>query len=595
MPNRKSICEELSFYTELTQKVLKDVYRGVSLSTKDLDRDLETVTKRVWSRGIKFLTIELPSLGKAIVRGLETGVFQRPLGFKPRRNSSKLPAFMQGVFLRIFHDDGTLLPDPDTYAAQELLQVCFLLYKLELPYEADVERRVIDAFVSSEMDLQNLVLPEIDLVLDEARMLLDRLFSGFDPLNIRPKHGPGSVATGERANGKYCFSRKYESLHQVYPYYTYFIAGGPREILDRVRWYKSLESVPYGQTKVILVPKDSRGPRLISSEPLEFQWIQGGLGDAIVRHVESHPLTRGKVNFTDQSVNAKLALLSSQTKEYATMDLKEASDRVSVDLVRALFPEKVSRALMAARSDSAVLPDGSEIGLTKFAPMGSALCFPVLACTVWALSSAIARRATGRNDVFVYGDDLVVPSSAFEKVVTRLPVYGLLVNKDKSFCYGGFRESCGMDAFNGTPVTPLKIHTPVSFNPRNAKVLASYSALMNAMFKKGFWYTSGFIQSFLEGQFGSLPYGVESSPFPCLEISSADVAERLNLRSRSSRYRKRYQRYEFRVKSLKDVTRRSIVTGWRRLLKDYSESNPLSPERVVVPRATKIVSEYLPV
>jgi hypothetical protein len=166
--------------------------------------------------------------------------------------------------------------------------------------------------------------------------------------------------------------------------------GGGKEIIDRVQWYRGLERLPAGTAKVVLVPKDSRGPRLISAEPLEYQWIQQGVGRSIVAHLEAHHLTKGRVNFTHQEVNRRLAQESSATLELATLDLKDASDRVSLELVRRVFkntPELV-RALEAIRTDATLLPDGRVQSLKKFAPMGSAVCFPVEAFVFWAILTA---------------------------------------------------------------------------------------------------------------------------------------------------------------------------------------------------------------
>jgi hypothetical protein len=73
------------------------------------------------------------------------------------------------------------------------------------------------------------------------------------------------------------------------------------------------KSVP--QARVCLVPKDSRGPRIISCEPAELMFIQQGIMRKLYSHLETHHLTAGQINFTDQSINRNLALLASNAKE----------------------------------------------------------------------------------------------------------------------------------------------------------------------------------------------------------------------------------------------------------------------------------------
>ena len=85
-----------------------------------------------------------------------------------------------------------------------------------------------------------------------------------------------------------------------------------------------------------------------------------------------------------------------------------------------------------------------EIRLKKFAPMGSALCFPI-ECIIFGSIVRLANREKGVNTEFrVYGDDLVVDDRIFLKVIELLEVFGFRVNVDKTFFpYHPFKESCG--------------------------------------------------------------------------------------------------------------------------------------------------------
>ena len=100
--------------------------------------------------------------------------------------------------------------------------------------------------------------------------------------------------------------------------------------------------------------------------------------------------------------------------------------------------------------------------------MGSALCFPVEAMvfsTIILTAIAVERRVPMdrafliemRGKVRVYGDDIVVPVDCVQRVIQFLELFGLVVNMDKSFWNGKFRESCGGDYYCGEWVTPIRL------------------------------------------------------------------------------------------------------------------------------------------
>lgn len=596
---------QVNVYIDLLSALMLDNPFPKSAQTS-ISRDVSTIRLRVAAEGLNFLTKELPKIGKALDLGLETGEFPQVEGFRSRPGSV-YPQFLESCTSRVFAPDGTICPEPDVEAIRFIRQVCFMFYKLEQPYSDIVVDSFLSNFVATDEDL-----PTCDRDFDESQELLSRagnlitmVFTGFNPKSIVPRHGPGAVATGERLEEKWEFSRLYNRIHQVYPYYEYFIAGGATEIADRLTWYQSLERLDSGCAKVVLVPKDSRGPRLISCEPLEYQWIQQGLGRSIMSHLETNYLTRGQVNFTYQSINQLHALQSSRTKEYATIDLKDASDRVSLSLVRSLFRNlpDVLRALEATRSTHTLLPDGRRLELKKFAPMGSALCFPIEAVCFWALCVAgisLRRRIDFRevtSKVFVYGDDIIVPSSFALDAMAALESVHLAVNRSKSYYRGHFRESCGIDAFNGTVVTPLRVRKPFTHQNSDGTCFAAWTALANSLMLNGYGAASAYVFGLVEDVYGKLPYGTSNSSFPCRLVTDPATAEELNKQFLRWRVNGDYQRIEFEVRFLKNRRRKSDLDGWQRLLRDltmpFDETS--DPSVVVVPRTTQIKRGWSPV
>jgi hypothetical protein len=215
-----------------------------------------------------------------------------------------------------------------------------------------------------------------------------------------------------------------------------------------------------------------------------------------------------------------LALSSSDDGQLATIDLSDASDRVPRSLALAMFrcnPD-IQDAIDACRSDSAQMPTGEIISpLRKFASMGSALCFPVEAMYFYTICVVALLRiqnlpVTLRNiyqvsrDVHVYGDDIIVPATYAVSVLDHLQKYNCKVNANKTFYRGCFRESCGVDAYRGAPVTPVYIRSKRPKNRQNSSELVSWTSTANLFYLKGYWRTASLMRYYVEKVLGPLPY-----------------------------------------------------------------------------------------
>jgi len=588
--------KSLDPYKQIIAALLSDVQ--TSHSEVFTPRALRLTTLKVVSRlereGLSFLTKTLPRLGKAFDRALsgEVQFDSAKYAFKSKP-SSKLPIFMGELFELIFSHDGWVLPIPCVRSIKTIRQLLYLFYKLELPYDSDQEHDVISKFEQTEVDIlpYHLVFSELAdrlgdtssldqvrqvvkpdgaaKIIYRARLLLLRLFSTFDHKDIYPRHGPGAVSTKEKLWSKYTWSNISPRIIESYPLDEYFYTS-LGHVCDA---YQEIQSLSFKEdpAKVLLVPKDSRGPRLISCEPLAFQWIQQGLGRAIVRHVESHPLTRGFVNFTDQFPNRNGAKIGSISGGYATLDLNEASDRVSVGLVRLLFPNPLKEALLNCRSLSTVLPGGRELKLNKFAPMGSALCFPILALTCWALLAAGSSDADvfpneTSERILVYGDDVIVPTAHAANAIEHLERFGLKINRDKSCTSGFFRESCGMDAYRGVDVTPVRFRTVWSSTP-SPEVYTSWIAYANSMYALKYFETYESIVGGIFSIYGEVPSIDMALPCPSLiEVPEA-------YRPKRRRTSLKLQKLEWRVRCLRSRPILKEIEGWKMLLRFFAEAN----------------------
>lgn len=471
----------------MNQALLLKAVHLYSLLTEDLReltdeqslvRDMVTIKNRALHEGLPFLTKTLPKFGDVFFMSLNIGSFQPSSHFELK---GALPKFLSGLTSRVFNaETGVLLKDPCYISAYAVRQICYLLYKMEVPYTAEQLDTAINKMVLDDTMLDGTVSTDSsDKVLLLAGSLIDEVLGKFSWEDTSPRHGPGACS------------------HRVdYPYEKWFFHDDGSEFLpDEYFTTPGLEpdavaSSPYDlstrlgltphslrhmrKSELSAVPKNSKGPRLILPAAVRFVWAQLGIDSLIRKRIKSHPYTRGTIHFDDQSVNARLALEASATGTMATLDLSRASDTISIKLLRVLLWHRQDwyRAIMTTRSTHLLLPSGVDHELKMVATMGNGYTFSLQTLVFWAITAAtitvcMEEAYTSEDDLkwacqktFVYGDDIIVPVEYASTVMSSLERYGFRINRDKSFWTGPFRESCGIDAFQGVDITPLKIKTP---------------------------------------------------------------------------------------------------------------------------------------
>lgn len=539
-------------YVDLYLHLYRDVVGATaSVRTIECRRDICTLVRRYEAEGMSFLTKTLPRLGKALDKALSTGA---PLQFSSfaKRKGTQLPILYWWLFSEVFDSSGRERSDACPWALKRLRQLLLVYYKLELPYDETQNDDVVSKFIATDASLsfkEGELLGDDLCIAQRGKAIASRIASGICLRDIFPRHGPGSVSTGEKGSEKCAFKRIFLNLERMYPFTEYFFFN-LTHLSDRLDALDTLEEMESGTAKVVLVPKDSRGPRLISCEPLENQWIQQGQMAAIVDHLESNYPTKGQVNFTSQEVNRKLALASSLDGSWATLDMKDASDRVSLELVSYLFPPYFVEQLCSSRSTHTKLPDGTVIPLKKFAPMGSAVCFPIEALVFWSLCVAIVMYtrdipfATAAKGVYVYGDDLIVRSEYQAAIRRHLPSFDLLVNEDKCCTAGFFRESCGCDAYKGIDVTPLKIKKVWSHR-REAGPYSSWVSYSNSLWEAGYYEAATYLEILVQ-KIRKTPYANRAAYSGiCLLRDHVDVPKSNRAIGVKSRYNVDLQRREW--------------------------------------------------
>ncbi len=600
------IHNSIAVYTTLYELLYLDIAECYAVDIATTQRDVEEIQRRVAEEGIGFLTKTLPSYAKALDRALTSSATFDPIGLTTdARGYPKLFGFL---FERVFDSvpsDGvyvlTVKAEMHIQALRHLRQLCIYLYKLELTYDKTTTKAVIDQFVAVDRELPEMEGLSTDgkAILGIARNLATDVFGRFDHRDISPRHGPGKVATGESGVGKTAFTRLYKTLDVEYPFTEYFMSG-LNHIADEPDYIEGATEVAQAVAKVALVPKDSRGPRLISMEPLELQWIQQGLMKAITPLLESHRLTKGHVNFTDQEINQRLALEGSRTGKWATLDMKEASDRVSLDLVKELFSHCPCLAgFLACRSEATRLPDGTIMPMKKFAPMGSALCFPVESFVFYALSVGVLvhilgwTRRRARKAIYVYGDDLIVEAATVAALTHHLPEFGLMFNLAKCCSSGLFRESCGCEAYNGFDVTPVRLRKqlrlPRAFTAHlGAVTIASTVAQSNRLHECGYYRAAEFLRQWVERHLGGLPLFNEAPSeltYGGLYWVRPEVSRSVFPKGTKRRFNRHIHQMEVRSWSLVSDDCRIETNSWRSILQWFSKPEAEKPTDTYAIRA----------
>jgi hypothetical protein len=497
----------------------------------------------------------------------------------------------------VFNDNGELHSIPDVDAVACVNQLTAVFTKLKGGHTPQSEIDTIESFVKTEKEIESTVIDLNQLVtrwwwdgecekshsvplhqvILAAQKLVRRVLHRSDPREISPKHGSGVSACGTKFRHRFATPRFIDKIDKVWPMSDYYYAS-LTAFCDKLAEHNASEVVD-PCAKVLLVPKDARGPRLISCEPKETMWIQQGLMNLMYETIEEHPLTRGLVNFTNQWYNQLAAYIGSGSEaqlgntivplalselydretgrldaratgvkdlinrnlndkkvteasrfatlvvrrkqtadqygypdlhqrpysglagKLATLDLKDASDRIRLDVVKALFPENWYEALAAARSERTELPDGRLVTMRKHAPMGSATCFPVMALTIWSLLTAIAPKCD-RHRILVYGDDIIVPTYMVQSAIAVLEAVGLIVNRNKSYSKGPFRESCGEEFFLGVRVTPVRLRK----NPDDdIESCMSCMAFNNNMLETPYISDTGWFIKHMQDWYGKIP------------------------------------------------------------------------------------------
>lgn len=616
----------------------------------EFERDLKRLQRFVKHRGIRVYLEYLPAIGKHLDRCLSDGKYiQGGLPLTKRVSPwVVVPKFLRGLYLLVFDESGSLREDCSVEAVFFLRQIYFAAKKADYACSDEKVLESVQDFIDTDTQLPiperywDAVEPE-DLAADppyygfsKSELLKDRLRSIEDPrrkLDVslfltkldtvsglitstlgpyRPadwrfRHGPGAISEATGPYNKYCWTNWSKPLESEFPFADFgfhnFSSWAARCTSSTPA--QRVQSRTHRPSRLIAVPKTFAGPRLIAAEPSEHQWCQQNIWHYFCRRVHRSWLL-GFVNFRDQSRNQELCLAGSRNDTLATVDLSAASDRVTCQAVGQFFRgnPKLLSSLRACRTRSVeqnlveTLPE--TVRLRKFSTMGSACTFPVetvlflgiaiaAVLTVRKLKPTLENVRSLRGEVAVFGDDIVIPVDSRELFVEALEVLYFKVNSHKSFWTGKFRESCGVDAFDGVDVTPVYWHRSYNGGPES---LASVVECRNNYYSKWLLNTAAYLTS-------TLP---EDLNIPQVAMRSGVFGFKTRCRPRnvalSGRYNHGLQRAELRVRSIISKQARAQTNDDTALLQYFTEApGPLTkwshgvPQRPLLKTKKRWVAE----
>lgn len=332
---------------------------------------------------------------------------------------------------------------------------------------ADADQKAIENFVRIEDHCRKInryfmdvgLFGPSDAILDRARSHIHRCL-GYDftvgELASSGRFGPGSSAAcrGHRSHAEYKYRKSSctpharvlvsKILQTEFPVWASYLTDGDCAT-------PLLETTAFG--RLICVPKNNEVSRTIIIEPELNTFFQLGVGSMIRKRVKDY--FQLDLNVSDK-VNRALAKLGSITNDLSTIDFSSASDCITIELCRFLLPPTWFNAVMSFRTPEISLPSGEILRLEKISSMGNGFTWELESLIFHAIAVASCEQ-DGYNEFWVstFGDDVIVPSGCAEAFIEACNAVGLLVNKEKSFVDGPFRESCGSDWYRGVDIRPV--------------------------------------------------------------------------------------------------------------------------------------------
>lgn len=221
---------------------------------------------------------------------------------------------------------------------------------------------------------------------------------------------------------------------------------------------------PISCLTMTLVPKSYKALRSIVPNTTLGSYYTKGLGDYLTERLKRAGYDVSSLQMTHK----RRARQASIFNHDVTLDLSAASDSITERLIERMLPPDWLKALKLGRIAEVALPDNRVVQMETFCTMGIGFTFPLQTLVFLALLKAIeslvyAREYHGTGHdygrITVYGDDMIFNKTMYKTVKLVFEKIGLVINIDKTFDEGPFRESCGGDFYRGVDVRPVQPKT----------------------------------------------------------------------------------------------------------------------------------------
>lgn len=282
--------------------------------------------------------------------------------------------------------------------------------------------------------------------------------------DLHPGFGPGATMSDPARMA--LVPDKLDSTITMTPSSWTFLGSFKETAWRRFGGWKDIVAVR-GNT-YFTVNKTARIKRACATGPSFNLFWQKAFG----RNLKSRLLRAGIDLRKGKDLHQDLARRASLTGEYATVDVTSASDTQAYNLVKLSFPSSWFEPLDALREPMTQV-NGAWVRLEKFSAMGNGYTFEVETILFLAICmTAMGEFAVPGHNVWVYGDDMIVPTESASEVIAALKFFGFTPNESKTFVEGPFRESCGGDFWLGERVRPHLIEE-LPYEPQHYISLAN--------------------------------------------------------------------------------------------------------------------------
>lgn len=218
--------------------------------------------------------------------------------------------------------------------------------------------------------------------------------------------------------------------------------------------------------QVEAVPKSYKARRIIAKEHPGRQYKLSAVANYLWEQMKCKMIPGTRLHFCDrfvmddQRINQAIAEIGSHNGKYCTIDFSAASDSITYAEACSILPCWLVARIRQYRPEKLRYADGSMATQQMWLSSGNKCTFICEGAIFLAVTIAIIRiydtycHTQCSREVFVYGDDVIIPTECFEFYMDYISAIGWKINPDKSFATTGdwvYRESCGVEFLNGHP------------------------------------------------------------------------------------------------------------------------------------------------